>query len=554
MKRIYSKIIICLLLTAMLLPIGSQGAGAAATAIPDTIRVGLAYGTGAIPGANLLNSVGSGYRLGYFDEGLNFIQLGYTYETGISVVKTQNVWYGPLSGGLNGYSDTVTTGPVVGSYHLQLPAAYASFDEALAAAGQAGGFVAWVNGVYYVRIGAYLSTDEANTASATITGTTVVGTSNGGMSVVKTGTSTILFQYDTGANTGMLAVKPGLDDSAKTATWFSGNKYYGAFRYQRLGGGNLTVVNILGREDYINCVVSQEMSDGWPVEALKAQAVAARSYAAVCATKHKSHGFDVCSTTDCQAYPGMGRVGNNTTRAATETAGQYVWYNGEIAQTYYFSSDGGATENSENIWTSKLPYIRGVEDPWEATVENQIPKYRYTVTYTKAELEKKLQAANRPCTDLVNVILTPTALGNVKSLTFVDVSGKSWTYSGDSARIFIYPSGSVRFTMSGGSGGAGGYYVNGSDSSISSVSGAYAIDGSGNVSQVGEGAYVITGSGTEQVQGAAAPGVSSDSYTFTGTGYGHNLGMSQWGAYAMAKAGKTYDEILKFYYTGIEVR
>lgn len=553
MKRIYSKIIICLLLTAMMLPIGSQGAGAAATAIPETIRVGLAYGTGAMPGANLLNSVGSGYRLGYFDDGLNFIQLGYTYETGISVVKTQNVWYGPLSGGLNGYSDTVTTGPAVGSYHLQLPATYGSFDEALAAAGQAGGFVAWVSGIYYVRIGAYLSMDEANTASATIAGTTVVGTSNGGMSVVKTGTSTILFQYDTGANTGMLAVKPGLDNSAKAVTWFSGGKYYGDFRYQRSGNGNLTVVNILGREDYINCVISREMSRSWPVEALKAQAICARSYAATCATRHQSQGFDLCSTTHCQAYYGMSEIGDNTIRAANETAGQYLWYNGEIVQTYYFSSDGGATEDAKNVWGGNVPYLIGVADPWEATVANKISEYSWTVTYTKAELEKKLQDINRNCTNLVSVSPKYTAMGNMTSITFTDASGKSWTLFSDDLRVFIRPSkGSMRVRLV--EGGGSGYSVNGNGDTISSVSGAYAIDGSGNVSQIGNDAYVITGAGTEQLKSGASSGVSGDTYTFEGSGWGHNVGMSQWGAYAMAQAGKTYDEILKFYFTGVEVR
>lgn len=465
MKRLSGKIVSCLLVAAMLLPMSSQQAGAASAPIDGAIRVGLAYGSGALPVANLENSIGSGYRLGYFDDSLNFVQLGYTAETKISMVATED----------------------------------------------------------------------------------------GGITVVKTGTDEPLFRHDPSLGGAALAVKPGLDDTIKTTTWFAGRKYYGGFRYQRFNGGNLTVVNVVDMEDYINCVISQEMSEGWPLETLKAQAVAARSFVVSSSTKHVSYQFDVCSTTDCQAYIGVERIGPTTTQATEETAGQYAWHNGKIAQTFYFSSDGGATENSENVWVSSVPYLRGVVDPWEATVESQISRYRYSTTYTKAELEQKLRNANRDCTNLVNVILTPTAMGNVKSLKFVDASGESWTYFGDKARIFIYPSGSVRFTMTGGSSG-GGYYVNGSDSSIPSATGAYAIDGSGSVSQVGEGAYVITGSGTEQLQSASSPGVSADSYTFTGSGYGHNVGMSQWGAYAMGKAGKSYIEILQFYFTGIEVR
>lgn len=469
MKRIYSKIIICLLLTAMLLPFGSQGAGAAGAPIDGAIRVGLAYGSGTLPIANLENSVGSGYRFGYFDGGLNFIQLGYTAETKISMVATED----------------------------------------------------------------------------------------GGISVVKTGAEELLFQHDAAVAGDALAVKPGQDDTVKTTTWFAGRKYYGSFRYQRFGGGNLTVVNIVDMEDYINCVISQEMSEGWPLETLKAQAVAARSFVVSSSTKHLSYKFDVCATTDCQAYTGVERIGPTTTKATEETVGQYAWYDGKIAQTFYFSCDGGATENSENVWISAVPYLRGVVDPWEATVESEIIKqrknYHYSVTYTKTELEQKLQAKNYDIKNLVGVTLTSTALGNVKSITFADASGKTQTIFGDSARIFIYPSGSVRFTMTSGSGG-GGYYVNGSDSSISSVSGAYAVDGGGNMSQVGEGVYVITGAGTEQLQSPQPSDSGGDSYTFTGSGYGHNIGMSQWGAYAMGKAGKNYIEILQFYYTGIEVR
>lgn len=545
MKKRFRQFALFLLSAALFLPQGR--AGAAPAAVPETIRVGLAQGTGVMPGANLLNSEGSGYRLGYFPDGLNFVQLGYTYETALSVVKTQNVYYD----GKN-YVDSAS-GAAVGSYHLQFPGVYAAFDEAALAASQMGGFPAWIDGAYYVRQGAYLSSEAAAQALAAcgVAGATVVGTSSGGMSVVKTGTGTVLFQFDSGGTGGMLGIHPDLSGAAKPATWFAGYKYYGSFRYQRISGGDLTVVNILGREDYINCVISQEMSDSWPLEALKAQAVVARSYAAVSATRHKSQGFDLCNTTHCQAYPGMNRIGANTARAAAETAGQHVWYGGEIVETYYFSSDGGATEDAKNVWTYSKPYLVGVIDPWEAAVANKIPNYNWSITYTKAELEQKLRAGNRPIGDLANVVVTPTATGNAKSVTFTDVSGKSWTISGDSARIFIKPNnGSVRYRLE--SGGSGGYHVNSGGNTISSVSGAYAIDGSGSLRQVGEGAYVITGSGIQALQPSS--GTGGDSYTFVGSGWGHNVGMSQWGAYAMAQAGKTYSEILKFYYTGVEVK
>ena len=94
------------------------------------------------------------------------------------------------------------------------------------------------------------------------------------------------------------------------------------------------------------------------------------------------------------------------------------------------------------------------------------------------------------------------------------------------------------------------------DGTLSSLDGAYAIDGSGSTSKLGSDVYIIDGSGqvTQAAPSGGSGGDSSTVFTITGSGWGHNVGMSQWGAYAMAQQGYTYEEILTFYYTGIEVR
>ena len=551
MKKKLMKFAALALAAALTLPaLSTDAVRAAGIPMSASIRIGLTYGSDAVPGANLLNSTGSGYRLGYYDDSLNFVQLGYTTETGISVVKTQNVWYGPLSNGLSGYTDTQTSSIAVGCYHIQLPGAYSTFEEASAAAAAVpGGFPAWTDGTYTVRLGAYLSSEEANTALTAlgVPDAAVCGTSSYGVSVVKTGTSTILFQFDGGASRS-LGVMPGLDNSVKTLTWYAKRKYYGGFRYQRVSGGNLTVVNVVDREDYINCVISQEMSPSWPVEALKAQAVTARSYAASCTGRHTSSGFDLCATTHCQAYPGAGQIGDNTTAAAEETAGICVWYNGALAETYYSSSDGGATEDVRNVWNSNanLPYLSGVVDPYEATVADQIPQYYWTYTFTADELTEMMHDSGRNCGQIVSFYVSEfTPLGNVRSITLTDENGESWTFYGSNVSSFLGVR-SIRFTISGG----GSYYIDSSDNPVSSLSGLYAIGADGTTSVISGAPYVITGSGTEQI----ATVTSSDTYTVSGSGWGHNIGMSQWGAYAMAKLGYTYDEILKFYYTGVDVR
>lgn len=538
-----------LLLLALYVPAPARAEGEQTAPL---LRIGLYYGSDALAGANLDNSVdsvGSGYRFGYFDSALQFWQVGYTYETKISVVKTQNVWFN----GSN-YVDTPSGGAAVGCYHIQLPTVYPTYEDARAAADTVGGngFPAWIGGSYYVRAGAYTTKEEAAAALAGwgVEGA-VVGTSAYGVSVVKTGESLPLFQFDGGADFA-LAIKPGLDESEKTVTWFKGYRYYGAFRYERRDGGNLTVVNIVPLEDYVKGSVPHEMSPSWPIEALKAQAVCARTYAVIHQGKHEKDGFDLCPTTDCQMYLGLNRSSESTDRAVDETAGKYAWYDGALAETYYFSCDGGATESAKNVWGKDYPYLTGVMDPYEPAVADKTGKYNWSVTFTKTELRDILRGKGYLCADIVNFYVAETTpTGNVYKITFVDADGKSWSFlnptRGKEYCRTLLGLNSIRYTVSG---NGGSYFVNDKGDTLPSVVGSYAVDGTGTAAPIEGAPYVATGTGTEPLVNTAA----GDSFTITGSGWGHNVGMSQWGAYAMAEQGKTYEEILQFYFTGIDVR
>lgn len=544
----------CALLVA--LPVGRTQA--ASVAVDPTIRVGLFYGSTALPGANLLNDVGSGYRLGYYDSNRVFQQLAQTSETAISVVKTQNVYYGTV-GNWSGYYDTITSNIAVGCYHLKLPDNYSTYEQAAAAASQwSGGFVAWVDGSYQVRVGAYMDSASAQAAQTALglTNATITGTSSSGVSVVKTGTSQILFQFD--STSGLcLGIKPGLNDSVKTETIFRGNTYYGGFQYQRVGGGNLTVSNVISLEDYVQGVIVEEMSASWPLEALKAQAVCARTYAYrnYTAQKHNSQGFDLCNATHCQAYSGMDSVTAESSRAVTETRGEYLWYNGSLIDAVYSSHDGGATESAVNVWGSDVPYLIGKEDSYEASVSSKVPNYNWTVTYTAQELTDLLNSKGYVNSGIVDFRVTKTSpTGNAIEITFTDSSGKSWSKIRDDCRTFLGLR-SINYTVSSSGGTSSGYPVNGSGV-LSSLTGAYAVDGSGSTASLTDGnVYAIGGDGTvSQVKPSTTTGSGSAVFTITGSGWGHNVGMSQWGAYAMAQQGYTYKDILSFYYTGIEVR
>ena len=553
---------IAALALAIALPLSQAPASAASVAVDPTVKVGLFYGSNALPGANLLNDVGSGYRLGYYDDNRVFQQLAATSETAISVVKTQNVYYGTV-GNWAGYYDAITSNIAVGCWHLKLPGSYSSYDEASAAASAySGGFAAWIDGTWQARVGAYLDKESAQAAQTSLGlgDAEVVGTSSAGVSVVKTGTSQILFQFDSASK--CLGIKPGLDDSVKTETIFRGNTYYGGFQYQRVSGGNLTVSNVIVQEDYVQGVIVQEMSSSWPLEALKAQAVSARTYAYrnYTASKHKSQGFDICNSTCCQVYEGMDEVTASSSKAVEETYGEYAWYNGSLIEAVYSSHDGGATESAVNVWGSNVAYLIGKYDPYEASVASKVPNYNWTVTYTAQELTDLLNSKGYTNSGIVDFKVTKTSpTGNAIEITFTDSSGKSWSKIRDDCRTFLGLR-SIHYTVSSSagsssSGGGGSYTVNG-NGTLGSLDGAYAIDGNGSTSKLGSDVYIIDGSGqvTQATASSGSGGDSSTVFTITGSGWGHNVGMSQWGAYAMAQQGYTYKDILTFYYTGIEVR
>ena len=553
------------------------------------IRVGLASSSSHVPigeleAAHLENNnsegYGSGYRFGYYDSGLNFVELARTGSDTIqvTVLKTQNLCYGSV-GGKKTYSSSITSNILVGCYHIQIPGSYSNYSEAAAAAGgYSGGFVAWIDGAYQVRVGSYPSKEEAEAAG--ISGT-VVGTSSYGMSVVKTGTAQILFQYDCGQS-GRLAVMPDVTGAGETRTWFSGYKYRGGFQYHRQAGGNLTVVNIVTLEDYVNGVVCYEMGREWPLEALKAQALCARTYVLKNLNKHSSYGFDICTSASCQAYHGMGSGSGNgpsevSMRAVAETRGQVIKYNGKLAETFYSSSFGGASEDAKNVWgtdtVNEYPYLRGVEDPYEADLDDRNAMSPWTVSYTSAQLTQQLQKSGLGMgTSVKSLDLTYSKLGNVIQVVVHWSNGQSSTIKASNIRS-RFDVRSIRFTVNGAgtgetatsptAGGSGSVSINGSGTA-DELEGKYVISGSGSVSQVGDKPYIISGTGelsaledsgnTAPVQpGSGTVSVSGSTYTFNGGGWGHQIGMSQYGANAMARRGYTGSEIITFYFPGVQI-
>ena len=150
--------------------------------------------------------------------------------------------------------------------------------------------------------------------------------------------------------------------------------------------GGLTVVNALGLDNYVRGVIAGEMPASWHAEALKAQAIAARSYALT--TDRGGPVFDQYPDTRSQVYRGVSGERPSTNAAVADTAGEVVTYNGEVAVTYFFSTSGGFTENVENSFVGgePRPWLKGVEDPYD----DISPRHRWRFVYTQSQMQSKL--------------------------------------------------------------------------------------------------------------------------------------------------------------------
>ena len=541
----------------------------ASAVVNDTILVGLRYGDSALFSANLENAEGAGYEFGWFDGDRQFEALGWTEETAISMTAAGDIYMS--SGGNYSAEEPAAITGYMGPWHVEIDG-FGDFDEAQEAAWDYGGYPAWIDGAYVVRIGAYGSEGAAERAADDLGEGYAACSSDTGILVTVTRTTDILFEYD---DTQTFGVRPD-NGRQEPVTWFKGYKYPGAFAYRRVRSGNLSVINVLDLEEYVKGVIPYEMNGDWPLAALEAQAVCARTYACR-ASKHLSaYGFDVCATTDCQVYYGRGSGGAapsaRSDQAVENTAGEMLYYQGDLVQdAVYHSSNGGATEDVANVWGSERGYLKGKEDPYEAQIS--IPNYNWSVTYTADELtwileQKPSMTGGKDIGTVKNVYVSEyTPLGNVKKVTFEGSRG-SLTVTGDACRTIFYSSTygksvpSLRFGINGGgpSAASGGVTVNGNQT-LSGLDGLSVISGSGEVSRLsGDTVSIITAAGVSQasvtVGGTASKPTSSKNGTFiiTGSGKGHNVGLSQYGARAMAELGYDYTEILEFYYTDITIR
>ena len=322
-----------------------------------------------------------------------------------------------------------------------------------------------------------------------------------------------------------------------------GTEYRGGVQFKRVNGGLLTVINVVNIEEYLYSVIGKEMSPGWNIEALKAQAVCARGFAISNKNKFASYGFNLDTTTTSQVYPGVSSETESTRRAVDETRGQVLKHNGTIIESIYCASMGGASADAANVWGGSYPYLVSVVDPYEDPSE--ATRYSWSVTLTADEIKTCLANEGVNIGDIKNVeIVKQDDAGYVLELRFTGTNGTHTVTRSKCRNIFGGKLYSQRFSIAGTSGSAAvsagplrKFDISGANSNlIYSIAYVFDID----MGIPAQNRF------TTPVAAVTAP----TEYTFNGNGWGHGVGMSQWGAKAMADKGFSYGDILTFYYTG----
>lgn len=271
---------------------------------------------------------------------------------------------------------------------------------------------------------------------------------------------------------------------------------FGSHDMVRVKSEETGVITEVPFEDYVVGVLAGEMPVSFDLEALKAQAVAARSYVMKKMIYNRDLDYDVVDTVNNQVYLSddylrkawkdtyVDKI-NKVRTAVMETKGEYLDYQGQVVEAFFFSTSVGMTENSEEVFKEKLPYLRSVSSEWD---QNVSPVFEDSFSFSLADFYTKLEL---PYQDTIeSVVVEKTSTGRVKQ---ININGVLFTGSEVFSKL------GLRSTF-------------------------FRIEQNGGVVLI-------------QTKG-----------------YGHGVGMSQYGALGMAQAGYKYDEILKHYYQGVEIK
>ena len=280
----------------------------------------------------------------------------------------------------------------------------------------------------------------------------------------------------------------------KAKIYVGGRLFRGDVDIVRKDNGKLILVNNISLDDYLYGVLYHEVSHRWPMEVLKAQAIAARTFALYQARQNKMQPYDLRSDIYSQVYGGSTSERWSTTMAVNLTKGKVLVYNGDLLPAYYHATCAGSTEDASNLWKVDMQPLDGVECSFCV----KSPHYKWTKEIPLWSLERKLSESGYKIGKIASVsVLSRNKSGRVDKMEIRDNAGVSVVLTGKDFRQLIGPNElrSTRFDVS----------------------------------------------------------VKYGSLIVDGRGWGHGVGMCQWGAFGMASQGKKADEILKHYYPGAEI-
>ncbi|MGI6030553.1 MAG: SpoIID/LytB domain-containing protein [Eubacteriales bacterium] len=521
-------------------------------------KIGLRFGSSATFNANSLCD--GGYTVGYYEADQRTYHSLYNLSSDYISVVTDQTCYVNTSGNSSIYQTSGSGRITAGQYHVQLNQTFSSLQDAASFISQnnlSNAFPAYENGICYVRVGNFVNQDAAVAAAAESAFPAQASNNDyNRLTIVDMRTGKILLEY--------LNSNYPLTLRSRGGEMKNGSTYYaGDFQYRR-SGNTVTLINVVDIQDYLKGVVPIEMSSSWELEALKAQAVAARNYALKNRNKHSSYGFDLCNGTNCQAYVGTSRSASRSDQAVDETDGMVLTYNDQLCELYYHASSGGMTENSENVWVTAIPYLTAVETPYETltTANNGL----WTSTVTPEELTEYLQGKGYDIGLISDFYVSQfTDAGNVYAVKAVDVNGKSIeiTKATILSKLSAYVK-SLRFTITRTDGTTTGteggtqfvFQAVVNDSTISMDPDQVKVLTASGTEGLGESISVLTASGqqsfslTQNSSGGSTPTGDAEGFVIDGRGWGHNVGMSQRSAQGMAEHGWTYEEILTHFFQG----
>ena len=273
----------------------------------------------------------------------------------------------------------------------------------------------------------------------------------------------------------------------------NGRTFRGAIEFIREDNKYLSVVNYAELEDYIKGILYHEASHYWPYEALKAQAVASRTYAVYQRQQSKNKDYDVTSDIYSQVYGGRTSERDRTNKAVDMTKGQILVYREKVFPAYFHATCGGHTEDASLLWDIDIAPLKGVK----CGFCKESPHSSWHYVLTKTEIKNKLSGTKYKISSISDVVISGRdKSGRVTNLRIL-ASGKDVVIPAKDFRHIIGPN-----------------IIRSTNFSVRSI---------------------------------------KNDVIFEGIGWGHGVGMCQWGAYFMAKNGDTYDKILGYYYSGSQI-